>query len=148
MSIFQTQVTYNKQSPYGQGKMGYDNTLFYCPKVVAKDGFTVSLQVHNGNYCSSNNGYRTLGDTIKTVEFGFPSFNEPLMFKYAETYSEYAYSDEDDNSIPCDLSNFDITNTVGNIPIEVMEEVFTKHGGIDWEATISATQFNKFINDK
>lgn len=31
------------------------------------------------------------------------------------------------------------TNTVGRIPLEVMEKVFEKHGGIDW---IKSTEFH------
>lgn len=146
MSIFQSQVVYDKISSYGRGKMSYDNQLFYCPRVIAKDGFDVSLQIHNGNYCSSNNGYRTLGDTIINVEFGFPSMNEPLMFKYSEGYGYSNQYDENGEKLPFDESTFDITNSVGSIPILVMEEVFSKHGGIDWNATISINTFEKFIN--
>lgn len=123
---------------YDGEPVSYDNTYFYCPRVVAMDGFSVSLQINNGNYCSSENGYRTLGHTMQDVEFGFPSENEPLMFKYSEMYG---YSQND--KIPFDESKFDVTGTVGNIPVSVMEEVFAKHGGIDWEQTISIEAFNK-----
>ncbi len=131
MSIFQRQITYDKISSYVIGNMSYDNQLFYCPRIYAMDGFNVSLQINNGNYCESNNGYRELGDTMVSVEFGFPSENEPLMFEYSEMW------DADKNS------EFNVTHTVGRIPISVMEEVFTKHGGIDWEKTISIEAFNK-----
>ena len=126
MSIFQSKVTYDKKSSYNGDRMSYDNQLFYCPIIWAKDGFNVSLQIHNGNYCSSNNGYRKLGDTMKSVEFGFTSIHEPLMDEYAETPGN-------------------TTDTVGNIPVSVMEEVFIKHGGIDWEQTISTEAFYKII---
>ena len=134
MSIFQKMVIYNKMASFRAEPMSYDNQLFHCPRVYAIDGFNVSLQIHNSNYCQSNNGYRKLGDTILNVEFGFPSINEPLMFKYSEMYSD-------------DITDLDITNSVGSIPISVMEEVFTKHGGIDWDKTISVEAFNHALKD-
>ena len=80
------------------------------------------MQIHNGSYSSSENGYRTLGHTMEEVEFGYPSENESLLKDYAE-----------------DPSN--ITSTVGRVPIKVMEEIFKKHGGIDWDKSISIEQF-------
>jgi hypothetical protein len=139
MSIFQKQICYNKD-------FSYDNQLFFCPKVYAKDGFEVSLQIHNGSYCSSNNGYRKLGDTIEEVEFGFPSYNEPLMFQYCEKWNSCSY-DDNGNEIPFDETIFDITGSVGRIPISVMEKVFKLHSGIDWEKTISIEKFHKFVKD-
>lgn len=125
MSIFQLEKR-GVKSPYGDEKLNYNNTFFFCPTIYAKDGFSVSLQIHNGNYCHSENGYRKFGHTWENVEFGFPSEIEPLMVEYAE---------EPDN----------LTNTVGNIPVSVMEEVFAKHGGIDWDTTLSVENFNKFL---
>lgn len=144
MSIFQKTVTHNKEN-YGQ-KMDYNNQLFYCPRVYAADGFNVSLQIHNGNYCSSNNGYRELGNTMIEIEFGFPSMNEELMFQYSEMWGSYNY-DHEGNELPIDENNFDVTDTVGKIPIKVMEEVFEKHGGIDWEKTISEEVFDQVIKN-
>lgn len=131
MSIFQVKA----YCIYSEKEMiSYDNTYFYCPRVFANDGFNVSLQINHNNYCESNNGYRRIGDTMIKVEFGFPSENEQLMFKYSEMWS----SEED-------KENFNVTDTVGNIPISVLEEVFLKHGGIDWNKTISTETFNKWI---
>jgi len=135
MSIFQTQVTRTLKSVYGDGNMSYDNQLFFCPRVFAKDGFNVSLQIHNGNYCSSENGYRKMGHTMQEVEFGFPSENEILLHPYAECFSE--------NDI-----DFDCMGGVGSIPISALETIFEKHGGIDWEKTISIEQYDKIVLDK
>ncbi len=128
MSIFQPVVTSGKTS-FGDRPMSYDNQLFYCPRVFAKDGFNVSMQIHLGNYCESENGYRQFGHTMLEVEFGFPSEHEPLMSDYAE-----------------DTEN--TTQSVGKIPVSVMEEVFAKHGGIDWKKAISVEQFNRLVNIK
>lgn len=109
-----------------QLKNEYDNVFFFCPPVHAKDGFKVSLQINHGNYCSSENGYRKLGHTWESVEFGFTSVHEPLMSSYSEDPG-------------------DTTISVGSVPVSVMEEVFEKHGGIDWEKTLSKENFQKFI---
>ena len=129
MSIFQKTVV---SMMYNQGyndKMSYDNTYFFCPRVVCNDGFSISLQIHNGNYCSSENGYRTLGHTMETVEFGFPNQDEELLKDYAE-YSE------------------DVTTTVGRLPIGVAQQIIDKHGGIDWDKTVSVEQFNDLVYGK
>ena len=128
MSIFQGMISYYAKN------LSYNNSLFYCPRIFANDGFNVSLQINHSNYCSSNNGYRTLGDTMINVEFGFPSINEPLMFKHSEMWSD-------------EETDFDVTSSVGSIPISVMEEVFAKHGGIDWDKTISVEAFNYALKD-
>jgi hypothetical protein len=120
MSIFQKHITYRFKD------LKYDNTvLFYCPTVFAKDGFHVSLQIHSSNYCSSENGYREFGHTMSKVEFGYPSSHEELLTEHAENPS-------------------DLTNSVGCVPVSVLEEIFEKHGGIDWEQTISVAKFNDF----
>jgi hypothetical protein len=133
MSIFQKSVVTDKKNRINQ-PMNYDTTIFRIPRVYAKDGFNVSLQAHNCNYCASENGYRELGHTMEEVEFGFPSENEELMHLYSEDY-EYR-----DLEVP-----FNITEHVGIIPVSVMEAVFEKHGGIDWEKTISIEHFNQLI---
>lgn len=119
MSIFQKTIT-------SQYKFDYNSASFYCPNVYAKDGFIVSLQISNGHYCNSENGYRELGHTMKEVEFGFPSEHEELLIPFAENKK-------------------DITNTVGSVPIEVLEQIFEKRGGIDWEKTISIETFEHFV---
>ena len=105
--------------------LSYKDLLFYCPRVIAKDGFNVSLQIHDGNYCSSEKGWGKLGHTWDSVEFGFPSQPDEEFKKYAE--------DSDD-----------ICNSFGNIPVNVLEEIFEKHGGIDWEKTISIEIFQTY----
>lgn len=133
MSIFQGTVTNDKKNRMDQ-PMNYDTTIFRIPRVYAKDGFNVSLQAHNCNYCASENGYRELGHTMEEVEFGFPSENEELMHLYSE---DYEYRDLE--------TPFNITDHIGIIPVSVMETVFEKHGGIDWEKTISIEHFNQLI---
>ena len=140
MSIFQQQVAYNKKS-HNNKPMCYDNQLFYCPTVYAKDGFHISLQGHNGNYCSTEKGYRELGHTYEEVEFGFPSEDDTLLHQYSEMFGYSREYDENDEEKPFNPDTFSSVGTVGRIPLTVLEELFTKRGGIDWEKTISVEAF-------
>ena len=144
MSIFQDSVTYDKKN-YGDQKMSYDNQMFYCPSIHCKDGFNVSLQIHYGNYCSSENGYRTMGVDWKELEFGFPSMNEKDMWKHSEMWGSSNWDDEGEE-IPFEETGFDVTGSVGRIPIEEMQAICEKHGGIDWDVTLSKENAHKFLN--
>lgn len=96
----------------------YNNFLPTLPRVYAKDGFNISIQCRNGNYCASENGTRTFGFEWKLVEWGFPS--EPIDGK------KYNAEDEDDT-----------TNTVGAyVLIEDIESLIEEHGGFDLETTL------------
>ena len=115
-------------------EINYKNQIFFCSVIHCKDGFNVSLQINNGNYCSSENGYRTMGVDWKELEFGFPSMNEKDMWKYSEEWGNPNWNTE-----------FNVTQTVGRIPIEVMQAICDKHGGIDWDVTLSIETANDFI---
>ena len=125
MSVFQKSVSYHFKSFLG-GNEPYDNVFFHCPKIVCNDGFSVSFQISIGNYCGTENGYRKLGYSWKEVEFGFPSEEEELLLPYSE----------------CEESTI---NSVGCVPIEVAQQVVDKHGGIDFDKTLSEDAFNRFI---
>lgn len=144
MSIFQESVTSSMTN--SRGKMSYGNTYFFSPRVIAKDGFTISLQIHNSNYCESENGYRTLGHTMQAVEFGFPSEDDILLHEYSEMCGSSTYSDEDEE-IPFDSNTFSAIGTVGKIPLTILEQLFEKHGGVDWEKTISIEAFEGFTKE-
>lgn len=79
------------------------------PRVVCADGFSMSVQAHDGAYCSprTNNA-----PTYKEVEVGFPSAEEPLLMEYCEdckdpTGTVYAY-----------------------VPARIVTNVIAKHGGM------------------
>lgn len=97
-------------------KENYSKHFFIIPKIFCKDGFRVSVQVHNGTYCASENGYREFGLDWREVEWGYPS--EPLTDK--------KYNSEDPDG----------TSVGGYVPIEVMEELIEQHGGIDLKTTL------------
>ena len=76
--------------------------------LVCVDGFTVSVQASETNYCAPRNNT----GPYTAVELGFPSQPDPLIAKWAE-----------DNQNP--------TATVyGWVPTVVLFQLIEKHGGI------------------
>ena len=79
------------------------------PRVVCADGFSMSVQAHDGAYCSprSNNANK-----YSEVEVGFPSAEDSLLMDYCEdrkdpTGTVYAY-----------------------VPAQTVTNVIAKHGGM------------------
>ena len=100
----------------------YRNRSFFIPRIHCKDGFNISIQVHNGNYCASENGIRTFGLDWKLVEWGFPS----------EHIDGKKYNAE---SSPT-------TESVGGwVDINLIDELCEEHGGIDLAKTLQE-EFN------
>jgi len=89
----------------------YNSKYFYLPRVYCKDGFSISIQIDNGHYCGSENGIRTFGIDWKLVEWGYPSQSVTIN---GTTLVE-----------DCDY-----------VPIELMDELIEKHGGIDLQTTL------------
>lgn len=85
------------------------NRYLVRPRIYCKDGFSISVQGGTEfHYCSPR---RHCNQYIE-VELGFPSAADPLLENYAEDPS-------------------DPTGTVyGYVPIEVVESLVEKHGGI------------------
>ena len=102
----------------------YKSTYFVLPRIHCKDGFSISIQVNNGNYCASENGVHTFGTDWKLVEWGFPSEQIDAEKYHAE---ENFYEEE-----------IDTTQTVGGyVEIELMDTLLQEHGGIDLQATLT-----------
>jgi hypothetical protein len=81
----------------------------YYKRVVCKDGFSVSIQAHDGAYCEPRSDFAV---AYKSVELGFPSAPDPFILDYAED--------------PTDL-----TGTVyGYVPAAVVYKMILAHGGI------------------
>lgn len=104
--------------------LSYDNLYFFTPRIHCKDGFNISIQIHNATYCESENGYRTFGYEWKKAEWGFPSIHEPMLLEDAEDKE-------------------DITGTVGSSTIELLQQILDNHGGIDWEQSLSIDNCKK-----
>ena len=78
------------------------------PRLYCNDGYSISVQASSFHYCRPRlDGVQN----YESVELGFPSKEDELINDYAE----------DD----------DYTKTVyGYVPIEVVEKLIEKHGGI------------------
>ena len=101
----------------------YRNKFFFLPRIYCKDGFNISIQVHQGNYCGSENGTRTFGLDWKLVEWGFPS----------SEIDAQKYNSEDTDTM----------RSVGNyVEIGLIDELCEEHGGIDLAKTLQE-EFNK-----
>lgn len=86
---------------------------FLRKPIICKDGFSMSVQASSSHYCTPRRNLFN-GD-YETVEIGFPSEKEDLLIDYAEIEEE-------------------LTKTVyGYVPVEVVEEIIKKHGGIKYE---------------
>lgn len=76
--------------------------------IQCNDGFTMSVQVGRGLYCSPNSNIGPWSE----AEVGYPNIPEPMLWRYAET--------------PGDMS----TDAVyPYVPIEVVAAVIEAHGG-------------------
>lgn len=81
------------------------------PRITCNDGFTISVQAHDGSYCRRDDS----GTPIK-VECGFPSTTPKTDGLRA--YAELCGTD-------------DYTETVyGYVPVEVVQAELDAHGGI------------------
>ena len=92
----------------------YENTSFRIPLIICNDGWSVSIQIYYGAYCASENGWQKLGYEWKSVQWGGPSEEEPLL----KEHSEFA-------------------GDVGVINVDKMQAILDKHEGIDWDATLN-----------
>ena len=91
------------------------------PQIVCSDGFKMSVQVGSSLYSTP----KKVAKRYSAVEIGFPSEDEPLIEKYAESY----YDPDVD---------FKYTETVyPYVPVRVVDKVLKKHGGIDLAETLS-----------
>ena len=79
------------------------------PRLYCNDGYSISVQASAFHYCKPRlDGIQD----YESVELGFPSTEDELINEYAEDDSDY-------------------TKTVyGYVPIEIIEELINKHGGI------------------
>ena len=79
------------------------------PRLYCNDGFSISVQASAFHYCRPRlNGVQD----YESVELGYPSEVDELIKEYAE-------------------DDLDYTETVyGYVPIEIVEELINKHGGI------------------
>ena len=86
-------------------------TSSFCPYVICKDGFKMSVQVGQSNYSTPKDNV----NNYEEAEVGYPSEEETLIARYAE-----------DSTRLCDT-------VYGFVPCTLIDRVIEKHGGIDEE---------------
>jgi hypothetical protein len=87
--------------------------MVFRPRIICNDGFSMSVQASSGHYCRP----RKTQEQYESMEIGFPSEDEPLIFYYAEIKNDW-------------------TDTVYPVvPNNVIQEVIEKHGGINIDET-------------
>lgn len=78
-------------------------------RVVCKDGFSMSVQGHDGAYCYPR---KNNAETYTEVEVGYPNMYEPLLMQWVE-----------DETRPCDT-------VYAYVPRQIIALVIAKHGGM------------------
>lgn len=96
------------------------------PMIVCADGFSMSVQASRSHYCSPREDSAIV---YTSVEIGFPSHEEELILQYAEkpespTESIYGY-----------------------VPVEIIDKIIIKHGGIVMQCTTCENEFTELTND-
>jgi len=79
-----------------------------APRVVCADGFSMSVQVSSGSYCTPRIDD---ADFYSEAEITLPSEVEPLIMEFAER---------------ADRPTFTV---YGYVPVSIIDEVIAKHGG-------------------
>ena len=109
-------VLYENKDPLMKHMM----TSSKLPHIVCSDGFEMSVQVGSHLYSTP----KKVAKRYSAVAIGFPSEDEPLIEKYAESY----YDPDVD---------FKYTETVyPYVPVKIVNKVLKKHGGIDLTETL------------
>ena len=85
------------------------------PQIMCEDGFTMSVQASECHYTSPRRDFEDFRMYDK-MEVGFPNMEEELLKEYVD-----AFGDEE----------IDYLNSVyGFVPVEIINEVIAKHGGL------------------
>ena len=114
-------VTYPADE-YSSLKLKDMMTTSSLPHIVCEDGFSMSVQVGYSLYSTP----KKVAKRYSAVEIGFPSEPEELIKEWAEFLP---FSEEDEEP--------DYTDTVyPYVPVEVVDKVLKKHGGIDLIETL------------
>lgn len=79
------------------------------PRMECADGFSMSVQGHYGGYSTPRDDF---AESYSLVEVGFPSAVEDLLMPY------------------CGDADNPTETVYGYVPISVIEEVISKHGGL------------------
>ena len=103
--------------------LGFGVIRVIRPRAICADGYSVSIQGSVKHYCSPREWAPEDGFT--EVELGYPSEPDELIEDYAEDPE-------------------DLTGTVyGRVPVELVQKLVDKHGGIIGVKTEQIEEFKK-----
>ena len=88
--------------------LGILNEHIVIPPLECTDGFHISVQASSGHYCEPRNSQ----GPWTAVECGFPSADVPELAEYK------------------DGNNVDTESVFAYVPVEIVEAVVAKHGGM------------------
>lgn len=86
------------------------------PRIICNDGFKMSVQGSRGHYCKPRHNEPYYSE----MEVGYPSEVEESILEYAENVGN-----------PTD-------SVYGWVPVEIIQNIIDKHGGIDLEQTFKS----------
>ena len=87
---------------------------YHNPRVVCRDGFSMSVQARNGAYCRP----RIDGaESYTSVEVGYPTEQCPILRKYAENRNAR-------------IEDGEVQTVYPYIPVELVRQVIANHGGM------------------
>ena len=87
----------------------------YFERIVCADGFSVSVQASEGNYCSPRDSV----GPWESVECGFPTTKDPVLEQWAEN----------PNAEICEESGH-VQTVYGWVPSQIILQVIESHGGM------------------
>ena len=91
-------------------KDNWDHNVWFAPRIKCSDGFSLSVQVHFGAYCSPRDG---IGPDWSTAEIGYPS----------ERPTDEVMAHAEDPETPTDT-------VYGHVPMYLIDQLVELHGGI------------------
>lgn len=90
---------------------------YFCPRAVCADGFSIGIQASSGHYCSPRIDELDANTQYTHVELEFPSHFE----KIEEILLNY-----------CGNKAYPTETIYSYVPVEIVQEILDKHGGIKW----------------
>lgn len=94
------------------------------PALICNDGFKMSVQAGSGYYCEP----REETTEYTSVELGFPNYDDILAVFQCGSLEEYEAERNYYLKDPLD-------DIIERIPVEIVQKVIDKHGGIDKQKT-------------
>ena len=104
--------------------LGTSDLLSVRPRIVCKDGFSVSLQAGRGFHCTPDDDY----GPYTHVELGYPAYPDRLMLKLFKTVgipiSELSI-------LPYAVNKHRLQSTIyKQVPVANVDALFEEHGGL------------------